>query len=116
MVNTIIQRAQRKDCDQIFALVNEAFELEIGDSGIAYRKCNKYTLKDHTRKHLEDMWVIRDGRKVSSLFLFFDLCILSKSLSFSHEAFLLKFLNEVSYFVANTMISSLLGFTMMRLR
>ena len=39
-----------------------------------------------------------------------------KIFSFSHKAFLLKFLNEVSYFVANTMISSLLGFTMMRLR
>ena len=87
MVNTIIQKAQRKDCDQIFALVNEAFEPEIGDSGIAYRKCNKYTLKDHTRKHLEDMWVIRDGRKVSSLFLFFDLCILSKSFHFHIKHF-----------------------------
>ena len=59
-------RATRRDCDQIFELVNLAFKPEIGKSGIAYRKCDKYRLKDSARKHLEDMWVIKDGRKVNS--------------------------------------------------
>ena len=57
-------RATRRDCDQIFELVNLAFKPEIGKSGIAYRKCDKYRLKDSARKHLEDMWVVKDGRKV----------------------------------------------------
>jgi len=57
-------RATRRDCDQIFELVNLAFKPEIGKSGIAYRKCDKYRLKDSARKHLEDMWVVKDGRKI----------------------------------------------------
>jgi hypothetical protein len=40
--------------------------MEIGKSGLAYRKCDKYKLKDQTRKHLDDMWVAREGRKVGS--------------------------------------------------
>ena len=59
-----VSRASRRDCDQIFELVNLAFKCEIGKSGFAYRKCDKYRLKDSARKHLEDMWVIKDGRKV----------------------------------------------------
>jgi hypothetical protein len=39
--------------------------MEIGKSGLAYRKCDKYKLKDQTRKHLDDMWVAREGRKVN---------------------------------------------------
>ena len=50
---------------QIFDLVNSAFKMEIGKSGLAYRKCDKYKLKDQTRKHLDDMWVAREGRKVT---------------------------------------------------
>ena len=64
-----VSRATRRDCDQIFELVNLAFKPEIGKSGIAYRKCDKYRLKDSARKHLEDMWVVKDGRKVC-LFVF----------------------------------------------
>jgi hypothetical protein len=60
-----VARASRRDCDQIFELVNLAFKMEIGKSGIAYRKCDKYRLKDSARKQLEDMWVVKDNRKVS---------------------------------------------------
>ena len=60
-----VSRATRRDCDQIFELVNLAFKPEIGKTGIAYRKCDKYRLKDSARKHLEDMWVVKDNRKVS---------------------------------------------------
>ena len=60
-----VAKANRKDCDQIFELINLAFKCEIGKSGIAYRKCDKYRLKDAARKHLEDMWVVKEGRKVS---------------------------------------------------
>ena len=59
-----VSRATRRDCDQIFELVNLAFKPEIGKTGIAYRKCDKYRLKDSARKHLEDMWVVKDNRKV----------------------------------------------------
>ena len=59
-----VAKAQRKDCDQIFELVNAAFKPEIGKTGIAYRKCDKYRLKDATRKHLDDMWVVKEGRRV----------------------------------------------------
>ena len=64
MSNITVSRATRRDCDQIFELVNLAFKPEIGKTGIAYRKCDKYRLKDSARKHLEDMWVVRDNRKV----------------------------------------------------
>ena len=66
MPHVTVNRATRRDCDQIFDLVNKAFKMEIGKSGTAYRKCDKYRLKDSTRKHLEDMWVAREGRKVRS--------------------------------------------------
>jgi len=59
-----VSRATRRDCDQIFELVNLAFKPEIGKTGIAYRKCDKYRLKDSARKHLEDMWVVKDNRKI----------------------------------------------------
>ena len=66
MPNVLVTRAQRKECDQIFELVNQAFKPEIGKSGLAYKKCDKYRLKDEARKHLDDMWVVKDGRKVHS--------------------------------------------------
>ena len=66
-----VSRATRRDCDQIFELVNLAFKPEIGKTGIAYRKCDKYRLKDSARKHLEDMWVIKDNRKVRNLLNFY---------------------------------------------
>ena len=66
-----VSRATRRDCDQIFELVNLAFKPEIGKTGIAYRKCDKYRLKDSARKHLEDMWVIKDNRKVRNLLSFY---------------------------------------------
>ena len=59
-----VAKAARKDCDQIFELINIAFKCEIGKSGIAYRKCDKYRLKDSARKHLEDMWVVKENRRV----------------------------------------------------
>lgn len=59
-----VAKAQRKDCDQIFELINAAFKCEIGKSGIAYRKCDKYRLKDSARKQLEDMWVVKESRRV----------------------------------------------------
>ena len=59
-----VAKAQRKDCDQIFDLINIAFKCEIGKSGISYRKCDKYRLKDSARKHLEDMWVVKENRRV----------------------------------------------------
>ena len=59
-----VSKAQRKDCDQIFELINVAFKCEIGKQGIAYRKCDKYRLKDSARKHLEDMWVVKESRRV----------------------------------------------------
>ena len=59
-----VAKAQRKDCDQIFELINIAFKCEIGKQGIAYRKCDKYRLKDSARKHLEDMWVVKESRRV----------------------------------------------------
>ena len=59
-----VAKAQRKDCDQIFELINLAFKCEIGKTGIAYRKCDKYRLKDSARKHLEDMWVVKENRRV----------------------------------------------------
>lgn len=59
-----MNRATRRDLDQIFDLVNLSFKMEIGKSGLAYRKCDKYKLKDQTRKHLDDMWVAREGRKI----------------------------------------------------
>ena len=62
-----VAKANRKDCDQIFDLINLAFKCEIGKSGIAYRKCDKYRLKDAARKHIEDMWVVKEGRKVNDI-------------------------------------------------
>jgi len=62
-----VAKAQRKDCDQIFELINAAFKCEIGKSGVAYRKCDKYRLKDSARKHLEDMWVVKESRRVGYL-------------------------------------------------
>ena len=62
-----VAKAQRKDCDQIFELINAAFKIEIGKTGIAYRKCDKYRLKDSARKHLEDMWVVKESRRVRSM-------------------------------------------------
>ena len=64
MPHTYVTRATRRDCDQIFELVNLAFKCEIGKTGVAYRKCDKYRLKDSARKHLEDMWVVKENRKV----------------------------------------------------
>ena len=60
----VVSKASRKDCDQIHELVNQAFKVEIGKAGIAYKKCDKYRLKDAARKHLDDMWVVKEGRKV----------------------------------------------------
>ena len=65
MPNTYVAKAMKQDRDQIFDLVNEAFKCEVGKSGIAYRKVNKYQMRDSARKHLEDMWVIKENRKVS---------------------------------------------------
>ena len=62
--NAIVVKANRKDLDEIYDLVNLAFKLEIGKSGIAYRKCDKYRLKDSARKHIDDMWVVKENRKV----------------------------------------------------
>ena len=62
--NVIVVKANRKDLDEIYDLVNLAFKLEIGKSGIAYRKCDKYRLKDSARKHIDDMWVVKENRKV----------------------------------------------------
>ena len=62
--NAIVVKANRKDLDEIYDLVNLAFKLEIGKSRIAYRKCDKYRLKDSARKHIDDMWVVKENRKV----------------------------------------------------
>ena len=62
--NAIVVKANRKDLDEIYDLVNLAFKLEIGKFGIAYRKCDKYRLKDSARKHIDDMWVVKENRKV----------------------------------------------------
>ena len=67
-----VAKANRKDCDQIFELVNLAFKCEIGKTGISYKKCDKYRLKDSARKHLDDMWVVKENRKVRN----FSACIL----------------------------------------
>ena len=76
-----VSRATRRDCDQIFELVNLAFKPEIGKSGIAYRKCDKYRLKDSARKHLEDMWVVKDGRKVCLFVFDFSIIIATTSIN-----------------------------------
>ena len=64
MYPTYIARATRKDIDQIFFLVNEAFKPELGNEGIAYRATEKYVLKDQCRKHISDMIVLRDHKQV----------------------------------------------------
>ena len=80
-----VSRATRRDCDQIFELVNLAFKPEIGKSGIAYRKCDKYRLKDSARKHLEDMWVVKDGRKVCLFVFDFSLIRATTSINLEKE-------------------------------
>lgn len=64
MYPTYVTRAVRRDVDQIFYLVNEAYKIEMGDEGIAYRNGEKYHLKDQTRKHIADMLVLRDHKQV----------------------------------------------------
>ncbi len=65
MYPTYVTRANRRDCDAIFNLVNEAYKVEIGESGVAYKNCDKYRLKDQARKQLPDMLVLRDHRRAS---------------------------------------------------
>ena len=59
-----IGRAMRQDCDQVYELVNLAFEFETGDSGVAFRTGKKFRLKDIARKNLEEMFLLRINRKV----------------------------------------------------
>ncbi len=62
---TYIAKATRRDLGNVFDLVNKAYELEIGEDGIAYKNCNKYRLKDQARKQLGDMILIRNHRQAS---------------------------------------------------
>ena len=64
MYPTYISKASRRDLDNVFDLVNETFKMEVGDEGVAYRNCERYELKDHARKHLNDMLVLKDHRRV----------------------------------------------------
>ena len=81
----LVTRAQRKECDQIFELVNQAFKIEIGKSGLAYKKCDKYRLKDEARKHLDDMFVVKEGRKVRKY------CIVGVKPNLNHVALQIYF-------------------------
>ena len=81
----LVTRAQRKECDQIFELVNQAFKIEIGKSGLAYKKCDKYRLKDEARKHLDDMFVVKEGRKVRKY------CIVGVGPNLNHVALQIYF-------------------------
>lgn len=64
MYPTYINRALRKDVDQVFDLLQASYKLEVGTDGIAFRTKNKFTLKDQVRKSIGDMLVIRDHRKI----------------------------------------------------
>ena len=39
-----VQRANRRDTDQVFELVNKAFSVEVGNQGIAYREAQDHTV------------------------------------------------------------------------
>ena len=63
--NVRIARATRKDTEEIYELVNAAFEIELGIEGLAYRQQNRFVLKDQVRKCIDDILVVKDQNKVS---------------------------------------------------
>ena len=62
--NVTVSRASRRDTDQIFEVVNAAFKVEVGNEGLAYRSQDRFGLKDHVRKCLDDLIVIKDQKRV----------------------------------------------------
>ena len=71
---TYITRANKRDIDQIYNLVNAAYNVEKGDSGLGFKNCDKFTLKDHCRKKLDDMLVLRDHIRVKINYFYLYMC------------------------------------------
>ena len=69
MTSLVLNKANKFDVDKIYDLVNEAYKVEIGSDGVQYKNCDKFTLRDHARKHLQDMIVLRQNKKVILNFL-----------------------------------------------
>ena len=61
---TYITRANKRDIDQIYNLVNLCYKVEIGQDGLGFKNCDKFTLKDHCRKKVDDMLILRDHIRV----------------------------------------------------
>ena len=53
--------AQTTDVEELFHLVQAAYKLEIGTSGIAFKCADRYTTRSAVLKDISDMWVIRSG-------------------------------------------------------
>ncbi len=66
---TYLCKATKRDLSAVFELVNAAYKVEIGSTGVAYKNCDKYRLRDQTRKQLDDMLLIRNHRQVCFFFL-----------------------------------------------
>ncbi len=65
-LSTYVTKATKRDLAAVFQLVNSAYTVEIGNEGIGYKNCDKYILKDQTRKQLGDMWLLRNHRQVTT--------------------------------------------------
>ncbi|TRY67418.1 hypothetical protein TCAL_05957 [Tigriopus californicus] len=52
--------AQLTDCQDIFDLVNEAYEVEIGDDGLAFKNCARFSALNEVEECLDNTWIIRD--------------------------------------------------------
>jgi len=56
-----MEPATSTDVEEIFQLIKEAYKIEIGDSGLAFKCADRYTTRTAVLKDIPDMWVMRSS-------------------------------------------------------
>ncbi len=56
-----IEKAQVTDADEVFAVVSAAYIIEVGNTGIQFKKKNRYLGVDQALKEIKDSIDVPDG-------------------------------------------------------
>lgn len=58
-----MERATESDIQEIFDVVNAAYDPEIGDSGFAFKTCPRFVTVDEVRNYMDSFWIMRNYAK-----------------------------------------------------
>ena len=56
---SLFRPAKPTDVEDIFLLIQAAYKIEIGSTGLAFKSADRYTTRSAVIKDLPDLWVLR---------------------------------------------------------